>query len=929
MRRLFPTPIRKWMRRHEKGQSLILLAIAFMALIAFVGITADVAILFARYSQLSRAVDSAAIAAANQMREDREYPHVRLAATQFIEFYGLDPEEVDVQYCETLPVDMQTPGDDELCTEDQRKLVRVTARITVDTIFGGLPFWPDRIELEASSVSETAALDVILILDVSESMLRYTTVEDWAGVGQGAIYRPPTINEILTRIGNNTSRTQLMQTGYGGNGPDRALLHLPQNQVNAKLSYKGDGVNEAGTEQYFDVVVDLDYFSAQMGERQTQPRDECRVRFFPGSYLSGIDSFLGYYDDTTATYAGLSDLYQKAGLTYTTNRFEGFVPTYNFYGCCNDPNGDWNFDDLICQPFLQAREATDQFLDRIDFMRGDRVAFVTFDRSAFLLNPYGIPVVGGVPRADLRQSAMIDNLDDAKAVVQNLVGVRSEPNFYVYEPNTYTEGAVNARTAGWVPNVYAAGLDENGESIVFNPEYNSTYTPGAASNSEAYNYPVRGNCPFMNAVLPGSLSLFGESLLRITNPLGSEWNNYVDSSLSSGGKYIVETDPRKANLAMSYEYWSSCRGTNIGAALRVANNALVDPDTIRTEGVWIMVLLSDGGAGASDAVRRNGDKVKNSDPYLDVNGDATLFGKEGDYGFFGVCPYGTPSRTAELMHPGDDEPEATFPHCSDESWYSRHRCDFRPLRVAQGEDSAMQDSEYVTYGTVGGPSSPEDELQWNLDRNNLYDIDIGQPTQCDVGYYDVDDYARDWADVIGLQQIVGSGQEAQLPTIFTIGFGLEYPEREAANGRLLNIDSQSDSVEICSRNPADCLGEMLLRYIADVGDNNYLDNDYYQDLMFNDVGDYAGSLDLNYNNEGTAGDPRGYGERGPCQTEFGYSFTDYDTNNDGLSPSEKAVQREMLPPQVSCGNYYFAPDGNELRFVFDDIASRMYTRLAR
>ena len=111
MRRLLSRPIGRWLRRHEKGQSLIFLALGFLGLIAFIGITADVAILFARYSQLARAVDSAAISAANQMREDREYPHVRLAATQFIEFYGLDPELVDVQYYDTLPDDACTGPD--------------------------------------------------------------------------------------------------------------------------------------------------------------------------------------------------------------------------------------------------------------------------------------------------------------------------------------------------------------------------------------------------------------------------------------------------------------------------------------------------------------------------------------------------------------------------------------------------------------------------------------------------------------------------------------------------------------------------------------------------------------------------------------------------------------------------------------------------
>jgi hypothetical protein len=30
----------------------------------------------------------------------------------------------------------------------------------------------------------------------------------------------------------------------------------------------------------------------------------------------------------------------------------------------------------------------------------------------------------------------------------------------------------------------------------------------------------------------------------------------------------------------------------------------------------------------------------------------------------------------------------------------------------------------------------------------------------------------------------------------------------------------------------------------------------------------------------------------------------------------------------SCGQYYYAPDGNKLRKIFEDIATRIYTRIA-
>ena len=71
MRRAFSVFRRYFRRSGESGQSVILLALGFVALAGFVGITTDISLMFVRYAQLSRAVDSAAIAAANQMRQDR------------------------------------------------------------------------------------------------------------------------------------------------------------------------------------------------------------------------------------------------------------------------------------------------------------------------------------------------------------------------------------------------------------------------------------------------------------------------------------------------------------------------------------------------------------------------------------------------------------------------------------------------------------------------------------------------------------------------------------------------------------------------------------------------------------------------------------------------------------------------------------------
>src|SRR5512136_2079893 len=57
--------------KHAKGQVIILLALVFIALIAFMGIVIDGGVVLTRYAQLRRTVDAAAVQASNQFREFR------------------------------------------------------------------------------------------------------------------------------------------------------------------------------------------------------------------------------------------------------------------------------------------------------------------------------------------------------------------------------------------------------------------------------------------------------------------------------------------------------------------------------------------------------------------------------------------------------------------------------------------------------------------------------------------------------------------------------------------------------------------------------------------------------------------------------------------------------------------------------------------
>ncbi|MBZ0285076.1 MAG: hypothetical protein K8L97_30350 [Anaerolineae bacterium] len=921
---------RRMFRRGQTGQTIVILAFGFIVLLGFVGIVTDVSLLFVRYSTLRRAVDAAAVSAAGQTRRfaptDEEvtlanslggtdlekqrraagYAYARniatinLSARQFIEFYGLNPSTVLVDSCATLespvylpdadpdnppppepdPADPRTPLWKELECDSSlqpRKLVKVTAQVLSPTVFLRLLGWPT-VVLEATAISETAVLDVVMIFDTSESMLNQTSYDDWSRIpqpngttiDQSMRYYPPRVingpNSLLSIWGSDyiTMYNQIYNMNH-----DQLMADA---RVQAQLyRYTVTGATDAS--------------APVAANAPGQPREECRVRFFPGAGTINIPRYPSgsprpdAYAETDDVWLEMRDfsLVQFAGQNPSPNgRYDGFVPAYNFYGCCNDPDGNMSFEDLICQPMQDVRESTERFLDRVDFNRGDRVAYVTFDRGAYLIDPDG----------DDDSTHMMTNQTQALAALRSLVGVRAEPNFYAdTDANGFWDGFV----------VNEGGAIINGQGGNYATVWNSvsgTYeaTPLLGYDSQplggATDFPVKDNCRWINATLPypyslysspdaltapsrypNPLSAYGDPALMHPNLNAADWNAAMP--LLSGESDFAK-QARKATYA--YEFHAGCRGSNVGAGLREANNALLDPLTVRTNGaVWVMVMLGDGAAAGSDPVRRNDNLLFAANPYNDF----TLPPLAGDYGAYGVCPYGTAGDRGELTG-GPDAFENAAPRCMDENPESRHFC-FNP----NVKDLA----------------------------GNIY-IDLNNTPEC-VDKYDVDDFARDWADFIGLTDpfpaLVTDDPDRsalQLPTIFTIGFGLKFQQGTGS----------------CEDNINDCLGEELLRYIADVGDNQRVDTDFQQDVRADNLFNKALILDQTY------------GDRGPCEGPLNPgSVGQIWASADDVPLSEwgEAVVVNPMPPQQNCGNYYNAPSPEQLDVVFDDIASRMFTRLTR
>jgi len=147
----------------ERGQTLILLALAMIGLIAAVGLATDAALVYVAKARLQRAIDAAALAAANKLPDK---PEARAAAYEFTRLHGYDFHPVS----NTLEIDFPIAS-------PPRKLAQVAGTVDVDLAFLKVIGWRTT-TVRSEGLGESAPLDVYLILDLSMSMV-YDTPRPW------------------------------------------------------------------------------------------------------------------------------------------------------------------------------------------------------------------------------------------------------------------------------------------------------------------------------------------------------------------------------------------------------------------------------------------------------------------------------------------------------------------------------------------------------------------------------------------------------------------------------------------------------------------------------------------------------------------------------------------------------------------------------
>lgn len=167
----------------ERGQAIVITAVAFLAILAFVGLVTDVATLYLNFTRLKRALDSAAVAAANNIRDSslsaaQRKANIQEAAREMLAFNDIaNLSSMEAYVCDEpgIPPDFaqDCPGPG----EDKRKLAWVQATQYSPVYFLQL-FGVEGVPITTHSIGEAATLDVVVVIDNSESMASETSDYD-------------------------------------------------------------------------------------------------------------------------------------------------------------------------------------------------------------------------------------------------------------------------------------------------------------------------------------------------------------------------------------------------------------------------------------------------------------------------------------------------------------------------------------------------------------------------------------------------------------------------------------------------------------------------------------------------------------------------------------------------------------------------------
>jgi hypothetical protein len=806
------------LRNSEQGQSILLLALGFIALASFVGLVTDISIMFTRYATLRRAVDSAAVAAAGQMREGTDYGTVALSARQYIKLHGLEPYRVWVETCETdiiewrktnpsgaIPDDFKT----ELCDmENPRKLVKVTAQIDSDTTFLRL-LGIETFTLTASATSETAALDVVLILDNSISMADTTNASHY---------------EAINMVNNYILQPSPQTSDFSRNVPDACRFTNYTNSYSRYLNYIAGGMSvSAATTETLKFSTNYNW-----GGCCNDPAAGAKI------YLNTSGDWTIYTDGAVSAggiappgHAPTRQNPPPFQITGANGKFDGS----DVLGVTNSiPDND--FSDLICQPFKQIKDAARNFILQMDFARGDRIGFVQFNRLARVLYPNNN---SNNPPIMASEEDAVRTLDTYLGVFISPVGTRGtclaaldanedvtadvNPQDqaakqttveldYKLRPWSYEQVSQCTNTNTGDGLRQAVGVLADPDTIRRSAVWVAILLSDGAANSSINISPLKAReLDGVKTSTPPETILYGDFgfcpwyTFCFHRP-GGNFHNTLWYDFTPGLAPDTTSDP----LQPGYNRTGWVDYEDIYPNWPFQGEAGYE---VAMDAIWLDGVL-EVPEPTNKPLRISGVAGTGNNPQGRVNPGAV-------YPSWAECG---PSRNNAATFQGFNRllNNSGAYYCNDNNPDIRHFC----IRWSKDETiNGFPDGvrgEYVSGSIVGKWINP-DPISGGFPAGSLCARD---------GLYDADDYARDMADWVGLIE-VAPGVPGNFIAIFTIGFG----------GEILQTTNPSAAP--------------LLRYIADAGDNGVINNNREEDWRDNRA--------INFGNGPW---PDSYGDNDPC-----------------------------------------------------------------
>jgi hypothetical protein len=291
------------LKNSERGQAIVLIALAIVGLIAIVGLMVDGGVLFIEYARLKRGIDAAAVSAALSFREETTEEQLSLAAQEFLKLNQSDVFNPVIDICERdadgIPSNpTQAAADPALCTASPRKLVRVTATRHVE--FGFLPVLGIRsTDITATSIGEAASLDMVLVIDTSSSMSYETDGDPNQSSGDDpaacnatftcrpledikiVINNPATINDDLLDTlffpYDRVAVVALTSQDAGGTRNPYTVLHLSSNEASVRAAV-------ASLKVFQPPVCDTVTGPCLLYDGPTFVNVDCPARFTPPNY---------------------------------------------------------------------------------------------------------------------------------------------------------------------------------------------------------------------------------------------------------------------------------------------------------------------------------------------------------------------------------------------------------------------------------------------------------------------------------------------------------------------------------------------------------------------------------------------------------------------------------------------------------------------